>query len=299
MIFQDISCTRIGRYSSGERPQITQTHPIIQFLANEYYHGPLLKFDDENGTYCAKIPENSIAIPARINEFKDDKISVLDVGYSFGANLFLLQQLLQINSDKPVIVKGYDNDLTILKKPTQEKIVYNSLSCLLHPIVRNIIDRFFIEEKKDPGVSSHEQPVNFSLKENAKSELEKMLFYGNAMDLPEPDHASDATIGLYVLRYHDRITQLRIFRELIRVTKPGGYIFTEEFFFRREKNTVSGLSPSYEPAISFYDSKKALWYFSNDPERECIGAVQSIKELDKRIIELSDASQHPQKRAPV
>ena len=109
-----------------------------------------------------------------------------------------------------------------------------------------------------------------------------------ARELPEENSVADATICLYILRYHTRENRLKIFRELLRVTKPGGYIFTEGFFLKRTEAGVRALSPTSEPAISFYDSRKALYYLSDGVEKEVICPVADISDLERAIVELSE-----------
>jgi ubiquinone/menaquinone biosynthesis C-methylase UbiE len=243
-------------------------------------------YKDSEDLFCARIPDNAVLLPPRINDFKQNEIMILDVGCSSGANLFLLKDLLQKYSDKDIKVKGYDNDRKRLKEAKKGKSEYSSLECLLHPIVREVVDKYFFEKGKDSD-QGYETAHYFSLKKGSVQELENMLHFGDAKSLPEPDKSSDVTLCLYVLRYHNITDQLKIFKELIRVTKPGGFIFTEEFSLKKEENGVSPVSPWENPAISFYDLKKALFSHAyNDTgefTKEAIWPVSNIKDLDKEL----------------
>lgn len=72
MVFSHIECTRIGRYSGGEKHQITMRHPIIQFLSNPYYEVSGIKFRNKDGVSCDYV--NAAALPPRISKLGKSSI---------------------------------------------------------------------------------------------------------------------------------------------------------------------------------------------------------------------------------
>lgn len=314
MVFSNLDCTRIGRYAGGEIKDATSSHPIIQFLVNPYYEDELyLEFEHKGGCFCAEVPKKAKPKAPRITKFKGDKVRVLDVGCSSGANLLLLEDLLSKATDKEVEVRGYDNDKRTVKKTKKGKMAYESRKALLHPVVNELVERYFdfmetVQSKwhfknGDRTTTQIDEGNLYSIRSEALQRLQKLLSFCDAKELPKKDNSVDVAICLYVLRYNDVKDQWKIFRELIRVTKPGGYIFTEEFFFRRgrendyfeekrtgrkyEKEGVTVLYPKLNVATSFYDKRKALWYNSGGGEfsHEAIWPVSGLEEIDKILSE--------------
>ncbi|MBW2982426.1 class I SAM-dependent methyltransferase, partial [Candidatus Woesearchaeota archaeon] len=199
MVFQDLNCTRLGRYAGGEIRDTTSSHPIIQFLINPYYEGRLnLEFEHKDDCYCAKIPKKAKPKPSRISEICGNNIRVLDVGCSSGANLLLLEDLLSRAADKKVEVKGYDNDEKIIANAKRRRVCYHTRQALLHPIVKELVDRNY--EYID--LNGDEKSAFFALKPEALPRLQSKVFLGDARELPEKDNSADISICLYVLRHN-------------------------------------------------------------------------------------------------
>ena len=296
-IFWKPDCTRIGRYSGGEAEyDHTTTYPIVQFFSNPTYDlkSRLNQYHtDQNGYYYTLVPENAQSVSARINQFPGDSVTILDVGCSAGANLLLMEDLFQKATQKRVIIKGYDIDTELLTRVKAGQEVYHSHRALLHPVVEEIVQKYFTlkeiitaNPRKIGSINGSGDQFLYTLNSEALVRLSSLVEESNALDLPIPDNSSHLTICTFVLRYQTEIDSWRIFRELIRVTTPGGVIFTEENAFQKVGSGVRHLNPRLEPAISFYDQRKALYYKHIEEERyskEGIEAVGDIAEIDQII----------------
>ncbi|MBX4196447.1 methyltransferase domain-containing protein [Candidatus Pacearchaeota archaeon] len=264
----DVNCTRLGRYSIGEhRSWWGGGNPIAQFFGGKCYSFPQrieYKFGQET-----RIPATASELPSRINQFSDDVIEIVDVGCSTGgATLSFYELLRSLHPQRKITIRGFDNDKRMLDEALEGKTTYHSYGLSLHPKSNIAINNhFYLEdyqpqrEKRAGFVDGSEDLYIFSLKPSSLPVLQSILNGGNGENLPLKDKHAHLTICSHVLRYIN--DQSAIFRELVRITKPGGYIFTEEYAFRRTEKGVDYLSPLWnDAAVSLYDPHKVIQYHS-------------------------------------
>ncbi len=280
--FDDPNCTRIGRYSSGElRGMYGGKHPIAQFFA-----GPCYALNSKmvcNWGSDTKIPEDAKRSPSRLEQFKEKQIEIVDVGCSTGGATLNLHEIISSLTSKKVRTRGYDNDERMLEKTLRGEMQYFSSGSLLHPLpLSAAMTHFDLKEimpnrdKKMGYVNGLDDSYHFAIKPSSLPILEKMLSSGDGGSIPLDDETSHLTICTFVLRYCEE--QEEIFRELVRITRPGGFIFTEEYAFCKDKNGVRPLLPfGKDAAVSFYNPRKVLFYDSSPPgeeyAKELLGSV--------------------------
>jgi SAM-dependent methyltransferase len=279
----DLNFTLLGRYSDGETCQSNPSHPIVQFLSSPAFDIPSGKplefnFDNERRVYCSVIPKDALMKPSRIDQEPGNDYNILDVGCSFGFNTLLVENLIKGSTKKRVHVKGYEREPYVLEKLRIGDVSCLSMGGLLHPFVRESVLEDF--DMKKVHVKSEEECMRvyeFSPKDDTKRRLMKKVSYGDALKIPEPDGSSNATICAHVLRHNSELDQLRILKELMRVTKVGGYIFTEDHTMKRTEYGVEGQRPMNDVAVSLYDPRIALDYYCpcSGPQTECIFPMET------------------------
>ncbi|HLC77583.1 MAG TPA: class I SAM-dependent methyltransferase [Candidatus Nanoarchaeia archaeon] len=274
--FDDPNCTRIGRYSSGEFLGMHGgKHPIAQFLAGPSYTLNS-KIDLKWGMGTTRIPEDAQRLPSRLEQFPEEQIEIVDVGCSTGGATLTLHEIVSSLTSKKVVTRGYDADEKLLEKTLKGESSYFSSGSLLHPLpLRSAMTHFNVtgvhpnKNKKAGYVNGFDDTYEFTIKSSSLPILTKMLNIGDGKNLPLADETSHLTICAFVLRYCGGDEQEDIFRELVRVTRPGGFIFTEEFAFQKEEKGVRYLSPLGEDAaVSFYNPSKVLFYNNFPPGEE-------------------------------
>ncbi len=266
-----IDCTRIGRYSSGEIPGGFHggRHPIAQFIGGDCY-----SFDGPKYSSLDEVPSDASKLPSRIDQFSEETIEIVDVGCSTGGATLSFLELLRHLTNKRINLQGYDNDRTTLDTARRGDAMYDSTGCLLHEKVLDVVKEHFnvkeVYRNTDPRrgyVNGNDDVYELTLKPKSAPLLESILNYGEADNLPLSDDFSHLTICTFVLRYADN--QEDIFNELARITRPGGYIFTEEYALQKEDKGVRFLHPSRnDAAISFYDTNKIIHYWPLSPGGE-------------------------------
>lgn len=262
--------TLVGRYALGESNP-PRSHPILQFLANPNYAVSQHPFSFATGRLWpgpGAIPEGAPRRAPRVHQSTGATFRVVDVGCSSGANLLLLEEILQRATDKRVEVRGYDAHGAVVKAVHDGIMEYYTRNYAQIPVVEEHIDRCFERTRVDQcGYPNNlhiivNQTTLLPTEETTRR-LRELVHHGDAQALPEDDDSVDATICLFVLRYHDLRTQWNIFKELVRITRPLGYIFLEETTFQKNADGIPlPLNPQDAVAVSFLDARKALWYLN-------------------------------------
>jgi chemotaxis methyl-accepting protein methylase len=251
-----INTTEIGRYASEKNFKTLKFNPIIQSLVNPTYSVSSLEYKDG----YASIPEDAIPLKPRIESMDGDVLKVLDVGCSNAANIHLLEDFLRKNTNKKIVVKGYDRDKKILKSITDKKTVYSSYK--LQSVVRESVDRHFTQIAHVDLPGDNEEYCEYLLKPESAADLAQKVFKGDAIKLPEPKGLADVLICTNVLMHNSPVDQWKILEGLASLAKKGGLIYTSQYFMKRTEHGVESIDVHKEPIVSFSDPKKAVWYGS-------------------------------------